>query len=308
MTCPFLNEAQVKYCQTSSVRKLIPIAAVGRAADKCSSADHLTCPVFRAHPVQGAEETAGDAATCGACPFLGESLMQYCAAAPVVKMVPYSESLLARCGSDRFRYCELYLSMAHPRIVAEEVDGIPVPEWLRYSTNHMWLDVGEDGYCHAGIDGFLSRALGRAERISYVWQQGQHRATAVVTVNGVDHELVFPNPFLMTSCNLYLRADPSRLTAEPYTSGWLFEGKPAPETSANLLQGAAARHWMEQEQRRINEFLQQQPGPNGPLAADGGLFAPGLAQYLDQEQMRAMFHTFFSPYADPNPAAQGANS
>ena len=27
MTCPFLKEAQVKYCRTSSVRKLIPLAA-----------------------------------------------------------------------------------------------------------------------------------------------------------------------------------------------------------------------------------------------------------------------------------------
>jgi glycine cleavage system H lipoate-binding protein len=293
MTCPFLKEAQVKYCQTSSVRKLIPIAAAGRANesnDKCSSRQHLTCPVYR---MQSAEPSAS-----GHCPYLGESLMQYCGAAPVAKMIPYSESLLSRCGSDRFRYCELYLSMAHPGVPAAcDVDGIPLPEWLRYSANHMWLDIGEDGVCHAGIDAFLSRALGQAERISYVWQRGQHRATAVVTVNGVDREIVFPNPFLLTNCNLYLRADPSRLTAEPYTGGWLFEGVPAPETSLNLLQGPAARQWMEQEQLRINEFLQQQPDANGPLAADGGLFAPGLSQNLDRDRMQALFHTFFSPYA-----------
>jgi glycine cleavage system H lipoate-binding protein len=289
MTCPFLKEAQVKYCQTSSVRKLIPLAMAGRADEKCSSKEHLTCPVYR---MQSAEPSVS-----GQCPYLGESLMQYCGAAPVAKMIPYSESQLSRCGCDRFRYCQLYLSMAHPSVAADDVDGIPLPEWLRYSANHMWLDIGEDGVCHAGIDAFLSRALGHAERIVYVWQRGQHRATAVVTVNGVDHELVFPNPFLLTNCNLYLRADPSRLTAEPYTAGWLFEGVPAPETSENLLQGAAARQWMEQEQHRINEFLQQQPGPDGPLAADGGLFAQSLSRYLDRDQMLALFHTFFSPYA-----------
>jgi glycine cleavage system H lipoate-binding protein len=223
--------------------------------------------------------------------------MQYCGAAPVTKMIPYSESQLSRCGSDRFRYCELYLSMAHPGLPMEEVDGIPLPEWLRYSANHMWLDIGEDGICHAGIDAFLSRVLGQADRVSYVFQRGQHRPTAVVTVNGIDHELVFPNPFLITSCNLYLRAEPARLTTEPYTGGWLFEGEPAPETLDNLLQGAPARRWMEQEQHRINEFLQQQPAPNGPLAADGGLFAPGLSRFLDREHMLGLFHTFFSPYA-----------
>ena len=289
MTCPFLKEAQVRYCQTSSVRKLIPIAAAGRADDKCSSREHETCPVYRT-------QTAKPSSS-GPCPYMGESLMQYCGAAPVARMVPYSESLLSRCGSDRFRYCELYLSMAHPDVPAVEVDGIPLPEWLRYSSNHMWLDIGEDGICHAGIDAFLSRALGRADRISYVWQNGRHLATAVVTVDGVDHEVVFPNPFLLTNCNLYLRADPSRLIAEPYTGGWLFEGVPAPDTTADLLQGAAARDWMEREQRRISEFLQQEPGPNGTMAADGGLFTVGLSRYLDCDQMRALFHTFFSPYA-----------
>ena len=289
MTCPFLHEAQVKYCQTSSVRKLIPIAAAGRASDKCCSQQHVTCPVYRMQPAEPV--------LTGPCPYLGDSLMQYCGAAPVTRMVPYSESLLSRCGSDRFRYCELYLSMAHPRVPSDEVDGIPLPEWLHYSVNPMWLDIGENDVCHAGIDAFLSRALGRADRISYVWQQGRHRATAVVTFNGVDHELIFPNPFLLTNCNLYLRADPSRLTSEPYTGGWLFEGVAAPETALNLFQGAAARHWMEREQLRINEFLQQQPGPDGPLAADGGLFAAGLSRYLDPDQIRALFHTFFSPYA-----------
>ena len=299
MTCPFLKEAQVKYCQTSPVRKLIPIAAAGRAGEKCSSGQYLTCPVYRTQPPQ---EEAGDR-----CPYLASSLMQYCAAAPVAKMIPYSESQLSRCGCDRFRYCELYRALAHPSKAHDEVDGISLPEWLSYTPNHMWLDIGEDGVCRAGIDAFLSRALGTAERIAYVWQQGRHHATAVVTSNGVDFEIVFPNPFLLTSCNLYLRADPSRLTAEPYTGGWLFEGIPSPETSLNLLRGAEARQWMEQEQHRINEFLQQQPAPGGPLAADGGLFAPGLARHLDSEGMRDLFHTFFSPFAARAPQAERAN-
>ena len=280
MTCPFLREAQVKYCQTASLRKLIPIARAGRADEKCSSAAHATCPVFRAQADEGAE---------GACPFLRESLMQYCAAAPVAKLVPYSESLLSRCGNDGFRYCELYLSMAHPTARVEEVDGVPMPEWLRYSANHMWLDVTEDGTCHAGIDAFLSRALGTVERIVYVWLKGEHRPAAVLTAGGADYEVVFPNPFLLTNCNLYLRADPGRLTADPYTGGWLFEGVPQTDTMQNLLEGEPARRWMEREHHRINEFLQP-----GPYAADGGTFVAGLATRLERERMRTLFHEFFS--------------
>ena len=287
MTCPFLKETQVRYCQTSAVRKVIPLAQAGRADEKCSSADHASCPVYRTQPQ---EQPAS-----GPCPYLGESLMQYCGAAPVAKLIPYSESLLSRCGNDGFRYCQLYLAMAHPNVEAEEVDGTPLPGWLKYSANHMWLDVTDDGVCHAGIDAFLSRALGKIDRISYVWLKGHHRPTAVLTVEGLNLEVVFPNPFLLTNCNLYLRADPSRLTSQPYTGGWLFEGVPEPGAMDNLLEGAGARTWMEREQRRINEFLQQQHSL--PTAADGGQFVTGLARVLDRGQMLALFHEFFSPYA-----------
>lgn len=304
MTCPFLKEAQVKYCQTSSLRKLIPLAAAGRADEKCSSREHLTCPVYRMQPAQ-----PGDA---DQCPYLAESLMQYCAAAPIAKMIPYSESRLSRCECDRFHYCELYLAMAHPGRTTPIVDEIPVPDWLSYSANHMWLDVGEDGVCHVGIDAFLSRALGPVDRIAFLWQKGNHRPTAVVTVNGVDLEIVFPNPFVITNCNLYLRADPSRLTAEPYTAGWLFEGSVAPETNRNMLSGAAARRWMEQEQHRMNEFLQHEflqaePLSGGPFAADGGIFVPGLCRSLDRLGVRELFHTFFSPLATHTPRGESVN-
>jgi glycine cleavage system H lipoate-binding protein len=283
MTCPFLREAQVKYCQTASVRKLIPIAAV-RTPEKCSSTDHATCAVYQSQPV--------DEPAPGVCPYLRESLMQYCAAAPVAKMVPYSESLLSRCRTDSFHYCELYHSMAYPGLNAEEVDGIQMPGWLYYSANHMWLTITEDGTCHAGIDAFLSRVLGGVERIAYVWQKGEHRPAAVLTAGGADYEIVFPNLLLLTNCNLYLRADPARLAAEPYSGGWLFEGKPLAETTRGLLQGEEARRWMEAEQRRINEFLQA-----GSYAADGGMFAEGLPNLLPPPEMRALFHEFFSPYA-----------
>jgi glycine cleavage system H lipoate-binding protein len=289
MTCPFLKETRVKYCQSAAIRKLIPMANSGRAHEKCTSESHTSCPLFQAQPIT--EDSPS-------CPYLRESLMQYCGAAPVAKFVPYSESLLSRCGNDNHRYCELYLALAHPPTPAVEVDAIPMPGGLRYSANHMWLDLTEDGVCHAGIDAFLSRALGRIDRISYVWTKGRRRPTAVLSAAGCDLEVVFPNELLLTGCNLYLRADPSRLAAEPYSGGWLFEGAPLPETCRNLLQGAEAREWMDREERRMNEFVQQQmSGQDAPLVADGGLYAAGVARQLDRQRMLTLFHEFFSPYA-----------
>jgi len=288
MTCPFLKEAQVRYCRTASVRKLIPIDSGGGADEKCNSAAHQQCSVYRENPAHESES--------GPCPYLRESLMQYCGAAPVPRFVPYSESLLSRCGNNGFRYCELYLGMAHPKVEAADADTIPVPDWLSFSANHMWLDITADGVCHAGVDAFLARVLGPIERLTYLAQKGSHHATAVLTAGGIDLQVVFPNTLLVSGCNLYLRANPSRITAEPYTGGWLFEGTVAEDTTAGLMAGAGARTWMEHEQLRMNEFVQQHSG-NGQYAADGGVFAPGLARLLDRDSVLSMFHEFFSPFA-----------
>lgn len=288
MTCPFLKETRMKYCQSSAIRKMIPFAQSNHADEKCSSGDYASCPVYQAQPPSGIER--------GSCPLLRVSLMQYCGAAPVAKFVPYSESLLSRCGSNSHRYCELFLAMARADAAAG-ADGIPMPEWLSYSDNHMWVDVTEDGACHIGVDGFLSRALGKIDRISYVWTKGLHRPTAVLTVGGCDLQIVFPNEVLLVNCNLYLRADPSRISSDPYAGGWLFEGEPVPDTTRNLLPGGQAREWMEREQRRINEFFQQHTAGAGLLAADGGVLVEGAARHLDREARLALFHEFFSPFA-----------
>jgi len=286
MTCPFLKEAQVKYCATSAVRKFIPLPTAAGAVEKCTSADHAACQAYGSQPARQS--------VAGSCPYLRESLMQFCAAVPVTRFVPYSESPLSRCRNQGFRYCQQYVSMAQPERSAPEIDAIELPGWLEYAPNHMWLDVTGDGACHVGIDAFLSRALGTIDRITYVWLSGRHRPTVALTVGGTDLQLVFPNPFLLTKCNLYLRADPSPLATQPYTGGWLFEGVPDPETVKGLFRGPAASQWMDAEQGRMSEFLRQE---HQGLAADGGLFTPGIARKLDRNRLLSLFHEFFSPYA-----------
>jgi glycine cleavage system H lipoate-binding protein len=290
MNCPFLRETWVKFCQAAPVRKLIPLAQCGRADEKCSSGAHTGCRVFLDHPV----ETPGQGDSSSApCPHLGESLMQYCNGSAVTRLVPYSESVLSRCGNEGYRYCELYLAMAHPMHSEDKSDRIPLADWLHYSANHMWLDLAEDGSCHVGIDAFFSRALGPVEHISYVWNKGEHRPAAILTAAGNDYEVVFPNALQITGCNLYLRANPARLSSDPYTAGWLFEGTQSSDTLRGLLHGADASTWAEQEERHMSQFLQDQMGR---FSADGGLFVPRLLAQLPREQALATFHEFFSPW------------
>ena len=47
----------------------------------------------------------------------------------------------------------------------------------------------------------------------------------------------------------------------------------------------------------LNEFLQQHVETPVPALCDGGLFASGVARQLDRDQLLALTHEFFSPYA-----------
>lgn len=319
MRCPFLKEAQVKYCRASAFRKMIVRVPGQPDADLCTSSAYESCPVYKQHHP--------DLPGQSHCPYLQEALMQYCGAASVTKYIPYSEAALSPCGTESHKYCELFLSMAHPDRThfhdpwdgvadvcegsAEEfvVEGIRVPGWLYYSGNHMWADQGSEGKIHIGIDAFLAGMLGSIERILFVTPSGIHRPTVVLTVNGTDLQLVFPARVHITAVNSYLRSQPEVLLADPYARGWLFEGtclndagtSTTAEGCPGLQTGANAAAWMREEVQRaarIAHEVSHTLDDQGVIAmADGGTAQPGFLRLLDREQMLQVFNEFFSPFA-----------
>jgi glycine cleavage system H lipoate-binding protein len=309
MRCPFLREAQAKTCQASAVRKLIVRGSGDLDHERCSSPAFRECPAMKEH-----EEEHPHASRC---PFLQESLMQYCSAAPMQKYIPYTESIMSRCGNDNHRFCEVYRGVAHPPGApdspaepADVVEGVRVPHHLHFAPNHLWLDVSDDGSCHVGVDTFLIRMIGAVDRISFVTTRGLQRPVAVFTVRGVDLQLVFPNPMEITRTNAYLRADAHRLAGDPYGIGWLFEGT-APRTpqgsgaskvTDGLLSGSQASAWMREEVHRagrwVHEYLRTSEAiGTTPVMMDGGSFAPGFARSLERDDLLHLFNDFFAAYA-----------
>ena len=261
-----------------------------------------------------------DDAPTGHCPFLHDSLVQYCGAASLTKYIPYSEAVLSHCGTESHRYCELFLAFAHPGPVPEPhdptgttgeemVDAVRVKKGLLYSANHMWAEVSDDGMVHVGVDAFLAGLLGSIDRINFVTSQGVQRPTVVFTVNGTDVQMVFPVKMQITGVNTSLRTYPARLFSDPYTHGWLFEGtglqieqeSTSPDASSRLITGKDAVEWMTGEVRRVAEFVHgitHASTPSGMvLMADGGTAQPGVARLFSRDQLLQLFNEFFSPLA-----------
>jgi glycine cleavage system H lipoate-binding protein len=295
-------------------RKPLARAGVNGAGERCSSPAYVLCPaVLQRHE---------DHPALSRCPFLQESLAQFCAGSSVPTYVPWSESPDLRCGHDGHRFCDLYLALsgsggrgpalrggdpAEARTAS--VDGVPMPGWLFYAPNHLWLDVGGDGIVHVGADAFLTQLVGRLERLTFLTTKGTLRPAVVLTVQGVDLTLTFPHPLHIAAANLHLRSGLDRLTDDPYGRGWLFEahaaGAPRHETTtvstAGLLRGPAAHAWMAREVRRAASFVHEQvlPGAGEGFVADGGSAAPDLLRHLQREQIHQLFALLFPPPADP---------
>jgi glycine cleavage system H lipoate-binding protein len=313
MRCPFLREAQVKFCRASSIRKMIVRTPEHAADERCMSSRWISCPIAKQHCEEHPSQSH--------CPFLHEALVQHCSAAPVSQFIPYTEPQLSCCGTESHKYCEVYVSLAHPewKFVPSSrsekqhsgseddiqiIDGIPMPEWLAYAPNHMWLDLSSDGTCHVGVDAFFANVIGKVERVTFLSTKSAVRPTAVLTVRGVDLPLMFPNTMIVTGTNAYLRSHPEKIAAEPYSLGWLFEGfslksehgENNHKIDRGLLRGREAREWMTQEVRRLTTYVHDHL-VGVETMADGGTFTHGLMQHLSHDHIFHVYNEFFSPFA-----------
>jgi glycine cleavage system H lipoate-binding protein len=182
----------------------------------------------------------------------------------------------------------------------------------------MWADLDEDGTCHIGVDVFFAKVLGRIERIGYNASSGEHFPSIGLTANGIDLQMTFPRKIAVSTTNSHLRAEPNRIVSDPYTLGWLFEGKPLtavtnepdqPITKSilhadDLLCGKKAKTWMENEIRRLTELVSSQSfgdathdrsKSKGPrLLADGGTFTENIFSQVTREQSIFLFKEFFT--------------
>lgn len=311
--CPLLREAQVKSCQASAIRKQVLRYAESSGEELCSSRNYDSCPLVKeCHEEHSAHLR---------CPFLHESLVQYCAASPVTKYVPYSESLITRCGTRNHHYCPVFISHSRPVHISGDsddaesrradcgdllVEGLPVSSHLRYTPNHMWLDLEPDGDVHIGLDAFVGHVLGKIESVCYFPNTSNGRPAAVLSTRGIDLPIVFPFDMKIFTTNTNVRSHPAYITDHPYTLGWLFEGKinmkskPSGQNEdLGLIEGSEIVPWFQSEITRLtnvihNHILPRHSSFKGAMA-DGGALSHDITSHLDREEVLFLFNEFFSP-------------
>lgn len=118
-----------------------------------------------------------------------------------------------------------------------------VPENLRYTTDHEWLRLEDDGTVTLGITEHAQQALGE---LVYVELPEADRelepgeACAVVESVKAASDVYSPLAGVVTAANDALADTPELVNDSPYADGWLLQLQPAdPQTLEELMDADA---------------------------------------------------------------------
>ncbi len=117
------------------------------------------------------------------------------------------------------------------------------PEDLRYTAEHEWVRVSDDGTLRVGITAFAQEALGDVVYVSLpaVGEQltagdanGEVESTKSVS------DLFVPVSGEVTAVNGVLDASPELVNTDPYGEGWLYALRPTDPGAVDALLDVAA--------------------------------------------------------------------
>jgi glycine cleavage system H protein len=181
-----------------------------------------------------------------------------------------------------------------PDVIPDMVQGFAIPANVFCHPRHGWATLEAGGLVRIGVDDFLPTAIGHLDAVvlprpgdplvaggpAFSLIQGQRRADVPAPVSGVVAEV---NPMLASR--------PSLLKERPFGAGWAVRVRPTAlgEELPRLHVAERARPWLEGEATRLREFVlahADQGGVLGRTMADGGDFADGLLESLDDEAWR----------------------
>ena len=125
------------------------------------------------------------------------------------------------------------------------MSDLDYPSDLRYTSDHEWVRVGEDGVVRIGITSFAQDALGDVvyvslpavgDTVSPGDSCGEVESTKSVS------DVYAPLDGEVTATNVALDGAPELINSDPYGEGWMFEVRVAdPSAIDGLLSSADYR-------------------------------------------------------------------
>ncbi|NUO36112.1 MAG: glycine cleavage system protein GcvH [Terrabacter sp.] len=117
------------------------------------------------------------------------------------------------------------------------------PSDLRYTSDHEWVRVGDDGVVRIGITSFAQDALGDVVYVSLpavgdTLSSGDSCGEVESTKSVSD--VYAPLEGEVTATNSALDASPELINSDPYGEGWMFEMRPADASAVDGLMDASA--------------------------------------------------------------------
>ena len=112
------------------------------------------------------------------------------------------------------------------------------PSDLRYTSDHEWVRVGDDGVVRIGITSFAQDALGDVVYVSLppvgdTVAAGESCGEVESTKSVSD--LYAPVTGEVTSVNPALDATPELVNTDPYGEGWMYELRPSDAADVEAL-------------------------------------------------------------------------
>lgn len=123
------------------------------------------------------------------------------------------------------------------------MSDLQYPSDLRYTSDHEWVRVGDDGVVRIGITSFAQDALGDVVYVSLPAvgdtvtpgdSCGEVESTKSVS------DVYAPLEGEVTATNEALDGAPELINSDPYGEGWMFELRPSDPSAVESLMDAEA--------------------------------------------------------------------
>jgi glycine cleavage system H protein len=151
---------------------------------------------------------------------------------------------------------------AMPMLSSASIEGILVPDQMRYHSGHTWLFEERPQLARVGADALAIRVIGSFDKVELPkvgrWvRQGQKAFSFHTGTEKVD--LVSPAEGEVMEVNTAVLKDPSLAVKDPYGNGWLIKvSVPERETvGRNLLPQTLVRTWMKEELKKVRAAAPQ---------------------------------------------------